>query len=278
MDAGRVNVAVIRGERRRGAVSQALALLADDLRPRVTPHVLITPEIAASRKPNASTHPDTLSAVFDFLRAFGARQISVGAAPGGVHAFETLRYRREAFGRPVQFVALDDEGGIVSSEDHCSSTGATAGRLEPPACCVSLTLAQSFGSSAQRLRSQLSIVDAFDARSRLVRGGRFLFPLRTIVAGTDPVAVDAVAAVVLGIDPQSVGHLRAAQDAGLGVADLGRITVVGDPIERRKKRAGSRDRATSPAPPAPHLRIAAEGETASESMSVGRGASTECSS
>jgi uncharacterized protein (DUF362 family) len=68
--------------------------------------------------------------------------------------------------------------------------------------------------------------------------------LGTVIAGTDPVAVDAVAAAIMGFDPLDVAYLRRAQSAGLGVADLAAITIVGEPWSqvRRKCRRHASDR------------------------------------
>ena len=49
-----------------------------------------------------------------------------------------------------------------------------------------------------------------------------------MLASGDFVALDAVAAKVMGFDPARIGHLNECVAAGLGVADLGRITTVGD--------------------------------------------------
>jgi hypothetical protein len=50
-----------------------------------------------------------------------------------------------------------------------------------------------------------------------------------LLASTDPIALDAVAARLLGRDPlRDVPYLRIAQERGLGVADLARIELVGD--------------------------------------------------
>ncbi|NLP18469.1 MAG: DUF362 domain-containing protein [Firmicutes bacterium] len=51
-----------------------------------------------------------------------------------------------------------------------------------------------------------------------------------LLAGADPVALDAVAARVMGFDPLSIPYLRMATEMGLGTADLDRIEVVGDDI------------------------------------------------
>jgi uncharacterized protein (DUF362 family) len=51
-----------------------------------------------------------------------------------------------------------------------------------------------------------------------------------ILASTDQVAIDAVAAKLMGIDPLSIGYIRLAHDRGLGVGDVGKIEIVGEDI------------------------------------------------
>jgi uncharacterized protein (DUF362 family) len=89
---------------------------------------------------------------------------------------------------------------------------------------------------SRRTRPHLSVIDGWVGMHR--EGPRHGTPLRlgVVVAGTDAVAVDAVAAAVMGFDPRTIGYLQYAQEAGLGVADLERINVVGDPIARVRRR------------------------------------------
>jgi len=63
-----------------------------------------------------------------------------------------------------------------------------------------------------------------------------LVPLNILVGGDDTVAVDTVCARILGYEVEEVGHLREARDMGLGVADLERIDVTGEPLSRFKKK------------------------------------------
>ncbi len=49
-----------------------------------------------------------------------------------------------------------------------------------------------------------------------------------MLASGDCVALDAVAAKIMGFDPAAIKHLSECVAAGLGTADLSRITVVGD--------------------------------------------------
>jgi uncharacterized protein (DUF362 family) len=49
-----------------------------------------------------------------------------------------------------------------------------------------------------------------------------------LLASGDFVALDAVAAKIMGFEPERIGHLNQCVAAGLGVSDLQRITTVGD--------------------------------------------------
>ncbi|HID91305.1 TPA: DUF362 domain-containing protein [Candidatus Bathyarchaeota archaeon] len=52
-----------------------------------------------------------------------------------------------------------------------------------------------------------------------------------IVAGKDVVAVDAVCAKIVGVDPEEVLHIKYAARRGLGEIDLGRMEIRGERIE-----------------------------------------------
>lgn len=51
-----------------------------------------------------------------------------------------------------------------------------------------------------------------------------------ILAATDSVAIDAIAARLMGFDPMSIPFLRMAHERGLGIADLKDIELVGDDV------------------------------------------------
>jgi uncharacterized protein (DUF362 family) len=54
-----------------------------------------------------------------------------------------------------------------------------------------------------------------------------------VVVGTDPVAVDAYCASLLGIDPSTIPYLRRAHELGLGEIVLDRIHVRGTEHQKR---------------------------------------------
>jgi uncharacterized protein (DUF362 family) len=61
-------------------------------------------------------------------------------------------------------------------------------------------------------------------------GPRTMYPeiKNVILASGDQVAIDAVAAKLMGFDPLSIGYIRRAHDAGLGIGDPREIELVGD--------------------------------------------------
>jgi len=63
-------------------------------------------------------------------------------------------------------------------------------------------------------------------------GPRIMTPeaKNVILASGDQVAIDAIAAKMMGFDPLGIGYIRLAQEQGLGVGDPREIEVVGDDI------------------------------------------------
>lgn len=63
-------------------------------------------------------------------------------------------------------------------------------------------------------------------------GPRTLIPVRTdcILAGSDQVAIDAVAARIMGFHPMDIDYIRIADEQGLGNGNTGNIELVGDDI------------------------------------------------
>jgi hypothetical protein len=64
-------------------------------------------------------------------------------------------------------------------------------------------------------------------------GPRTMFPVIKdyMLASTDQVAIDAVAAKMMGFDPMSIEYIRVAHEDGLGVGDPRDIEVVGANVE-----------------------------------------------
>jgi len=65
-------------------------------------------------------------------------------------------------------------------------------------------------------------------------GPRTMLPVvkNYMLASSDQVAIDAVAAKMMGFDPLSIEYIRLAHEAGLGVGDPRDISIVGDDVTR----------------------------------------------
>ena len=56
-----------------------------------------------------------------------------------------------------------------------------------------------------------------------------------ILASADQVAIDAVAAKLMGFDPMSIKFIRLAHELGLGCGDPREIEIVGDTVGGRTR-------------------------------------------
>jgi len=74
----------------------------------------------------------------------------------------------------------------------------------------------------------IAVIDAFEVMEGEGPGSGTGVRMGLAVAGTDPVACDAVAAYLMGFEPLSIGYLAGAHESGLGCADPGLIETVGE--------------------------------------------------
>ena len=86
------------------------------------------------------------------------------------------------------------------------------------------------------LRTTLTVVDGTVASEGLGPKEGTPVGFKTVLAGEDILAVDAVSAHIMGFDPQKIEHFRLAYQRGVGVLDLSDITVVGEkPADVRRE-------------------------------------------
>lgn len=85
-------------------------------------------------------------------------------------------------------------------------------------------LHQCIADCASAVVADLIILDAFNILlTNGPKGPGEVKRANQIVAGTDPVAIDTYAAKLLGIDPNSVGHIKMASKLGLGQMNLTKV-------------------------------------------------------
>ena len=84
------------------------------------------------------------------------------------------------------------------------------------------------------IKPALNIMDAFlvsnDINMTTTRAEK-AFPLNTILASPDPLALDCIAAKIGGIDPFNVKILKTAAERGVGESDSKKIQLKGTPLE-----------------------------------------------
>jgi uncharacterized protein (DUF362 family) len=86
------------------------------------------------------------------------------------------------------------------------------------------------------VQPQLTIIDGIMAmEGQAPLSGHTISEMNTLIAGTDPVAVDTVGSAVMGFDPEEVATNRIAAQAGLGCSDLTSISIAGTPIKKVKR-------------------------------------------
>ena len=85
------------------------------------------------------------------------------------------------------------------------------------------------------LHPHLAIVDGFEGMEGNGPNDGMPVDHRICVAGIDWLATDRTAIELMGIDYTKIAYLNYCAQAGLGVADLDKIEIIGEPIARHKK-------------------------------------------
>jgi uncharacterized protein (DUF362 family) len=212
----------------------------------------------------ANTNPELLSEVIRLCRSAGARSVKVLDNPvdrpvsavatmSGIRAAaESAGARFISVGSPAMFQKYElKRGKVLKTADVLREVlradvfinipiakvhGSTAVTLgcknlmgtvrNRGAWHSSSSLDQCIADYVAHVRPNLVIVDA--VRVLLTNGpkgpGRTK-DLNVVVAGTDPVAVDAYGATLLGQRADRIGHLRLAHTMGAGEIDLKRVKI-----------------------------------------------------
>jgi uncharacterized protein (DUF362 family) len=85
---------------------------------------------------------------------------------------------------------------------------------------------------AGRLHPHLAVIDGFEGMEGNGPNAGTPVDHRVCVAGMDWLAADRVAIELMGIDFANVGYLNFCGQTGLGTADLKRIQIIGEPIDK----------------------------------------------
>jgi len=236
--------------------------------------VVLKPNYVEPRMPETgiTTDPRVIEAVIVWLRGLGVRDITI--AEGGdtqaktERAFDMLGLREMAKRHDARLLnAFTDERVVVKIQNALSLREVGLSRTILEADClinlpklkchsmayVTLGIKNLMGAVIpdkmimhhdidERLRDlamvvkyNICIIDGLVGSEGHETAGS---PVKTdvIIGGANPVATDAVGAMVMGIDPAKVSHLRLSSQAGLGEYRPDNIDVLGAAVEEVRKR------------------------------------------
>jgi uncharacterized protein (DUF362 family) len=98
-----------------------------------------------------------------------------------------------------------------------------------------VSLSENIADLASILTPRVVVIDGIIAGEGHENGCSPI-EMNLVIAGIDPVAVDAVGAAVMGIEPTEVKHLVLAEKKGLGTCDLNHVTILGESIENVRRK------------------------------------------
>jgi uncharacterized protein (DUF362 family) len=267
-------VAIVKGTRPVETTVRALEMIGsdvDDVLSRRKP-ILIKPNYINSEHPSTGITTDSrvIEGIIKFLKARKTEGIIIGEGSGWGDTFQAFKVAgvdalAERWG--VKLVDLNKDKiieveaptplalkKIKVAKTALESAIISVPKLKPHRIAtVTLSLKNMMGALASKgsmhrgnlskniadlasiLTPSISVVDGIIAGEGHETSGNPV-EMNLIITGTDPVAVDAVGAAVMGIPPTEAKHLLFAEKKGLGTCNLEEITVLGEPIEKVKRK------------------------------------------
>ncbi len=159
----------------------------------------------------------------------------VTVKPSNPYALQTVRVAKtvlESCIISVPKLKLHKLAGVTLSLKNMMGAVTPKGSIHGP-------LSEKIADLASIITPRVAVIDGIIGGEGSETAGEPV-EMNLVIAGRDPVAVDAVGAAVMDVDPRSVKHLVLAEEKGLGTCNLERIEVLGEPIAKvRRKFRGS---------------------------------------
>jgi uncharacterized protein (DUF362 family) len=267
-------VAIIKGTRPVETTIEALERIRSDVGDVLAEKkpVLIKPNYINSRHPSTGITTDSrvIEGIVKFLRGCKTEEVIIGEGSGWSDTLQAFKIAgvdvvAERWGVKLvdlnsdEFVEVESPNSLSLSRVKIAKTALESTIISVPKlkphriATVTLSLKNMMGALASKgsmhrgslsknivdlasiLRPSISVVDGIIAGEGHETSGKPV-EMDLVIAGTDPVAVDAVGAAVMGIPPTDVKHLLLAEKKGLGTCHLEEITVLGKPIEAVKRK------------------------------------------
>jgi len=267
-------VAIVKGIFPIETATAALEMISSDLDSALSvgKPILIKPNYINAKHPSTGMTTDSrvVEGIVKFLKKRGIRQIIIGEGSGLADTFKAFKVAgidavAERCGVKLidlnkdEFVEVNPPNPLSLNNVRVAKTALKSTIISVPklklhrTATVTLSLKNMMGALASKgsmhkgrlsqniadlasiLTPSVSVIDGIIAGEGDEMSGNPV-EMNLIIAGTDPVAVDAIGAAVMGIQPTDVKHLVLAEKKGLGTCNLKDITVVGEPIENVKRK------------------------------------------
>jgi len=268
------NVAIVKGTNPIETTVKALELVASDvdlvLAEQKKP-VLIKPNYLNSKHPSTGVTTDSrvIEGIVKFLRQRKREDIIIGEGSGFADTFKAFHVAgvdavAERWNVKLidlnkdEFVEVSPPNPLSLRKVKIAKTALESAIVSVPKlklhrlAAVTLSLKNMMGAIASKgtmhkslssniadlasvLRPSVSVVDGIIAGEGHESSGNPV-GMNLVIVGTDPVAVDAVGASVMGLEPTNVKHLVLAEKKGLGACNLNQINILGEPIEKVKRK------------------------------------------
>lgn len=267
-------VAIVKGLSPVEMTGKALEMIKSDLGEVLSSKrpILIKPNYIVAKHPSTGMTTDSrvVEGVVKYLKDHGIDDITIGEGSGWAETFEAFKVAeidKVANKYNVRMVDLNKDRFVeVCPPNPLALKRVLVAETAIKSCIISvpklkvhrLTLVtlgiknmmgalaskgsmhngrlhENIADLASVLKPSLTVIDGIIAgEGSEIDGSPVKMDL--VIAGTDPVAVDAVGAAVMGIPPTEVRHLVLAEKKGLGTCRLDRIEVLGEPIDNVKRR------------------------------------------
>ena len=263
-------VALFRGSDPVEVTIGALKAIEDDLRHLIASNkpILVKPNYITADHPSTGVTTDArvIEGVVRFFKERGVNNIVIGEGSGLADTFEAFRVAgvdkvakrwgvRLADLNRDEFVEVHPPNPLALKRVRVAKTAvertivsvpklkvhrlATVtlglknmmGALESKGSFHNGRLHENIADLASVLRPSLTVIDGIVA-GEVHETSKCPVEMGLVIASTDPVAADAVGALVMGIDPREVKHLVLAERKGLGTLRLEDIEIVGEPVDR----------------------------------------------
>jgi uncharacterized protein (DUF362 family) len=264
-----VKVAVVKGTNPIEMTVKALEMVKADLKAVLSTEkpILIKPNYINARHPSTGITTDgrVVEGIVRFLKEHGKEEIIIGEGSGWADTFQAFKVAGiDAIAErwkiklvdlnKDEFVEVYPPNPLSLKKVKVAKTTLQSLIISVPKlklhriATVTLGLKNMMGALASKgamhnghlseniadlssvLKPSLTVVDGIIAGEGHETSGNPV-EMNLVIAGVDPVAVDAVGAAVMGISSTDVKHLVLAEKKGLGTCRLEKINVVGEPIE-----------------------------------------------